>query len=116
MPAKRVVGCVTNLPFDVDTFDLVTCAWGLEVVNDPTNALRELVRVTRPRGHICTVFCADRPSRSLVGRTLRAQVSLSGRGRFLDDAMLKSRALDAGVQRFQSLNCSGPAAAMIIRV
>ena len=116
IPARRITGCMTNLPFKTNDFDLVTCAWGIEVLQDPRPALREFVRVTRPNGHICIVFCADRPARSWVARTLRNHVSLSGRGQFLDHAMLKTFAIAAGAQHVQTLHCSGPAAALLIHV
>ena len=114
--AECVAGCMTDLPFDMDAFDLVTCAWGIEVLKDPRPALREFLRVTRPKGHICLVFCADRPARSMLGRVYRNHVSMSGRGRFLDHARLKEFAIAAGARHVQVLNCSGPAAAMIIHV
>lgn len=116
IPAKRINACMTNLPFDSDDFDLVTCAWGIEVLNDPEPALKEFVRVTRSGGHVCLVFCADRPSRSLVGRALRQHVAHSGRGRFLDYTGLKAFAVTAGARHVQTLHCTGPAAAMIIHV
>lgn len=114
--AERIEGCMTNLPFEKDKFDLVTCAWGIEVLRDPRPAIHEFVRVTRPKGHICVVFCADRPARSLIGRALRSHVSQSGRGQFLDHTTIKSFAIAAGSRHVQLLHCSGPAAAMIIHV
>lgn len=116
IPAALIAGCMTELPFEADDFDLVTCAWGIEVLRDPRPAIKEFVRVTRPQGHICLVYCADRPVRSLIGRALRSHVSHSGRGRFLDHAMLKTFAAAAGARHVQTLHCSGPAAAMIIHV
>ena len=114
IPAELIAGCMTDLPFETDDFDLVTCAWGIEVLRDQRPAIREFVRVTRPEGHICLVFCADRPARSLLGRALRSHVSHSGRGRFLDHARLETFAGAAGARHVQTLHCSGPAAAMII--
>ncbi len=116
IPAEFVVGCMTSLPFETKEFDLLTCAWGIEVLRDPRPAIREFIRVTRPEGHICLVFCADRPARSLLGRALRSHVSNSGRGRFLDHALLKAFAVEAGARHVQTLHCFGPAAAMIIHV
>ncbi|MEM9342571.1 MAG: methyltransferase domain-containing protein [Pseudomonadota bacterium] len=116
IPARRVVGCMTDLPFASNQFDLVTCAWGIEVLDDPQPALREFMRVTRPAGQICLVFCADRPARSLIGRALRRHVSRSGRGQFIDHAWLREVARTAGARHVQTLHCTGPAAAMIVHV
>ncbi len=114
--AQRVKGCLTNLPFDADTFDLVTCAWGIEVLRNPERAIREFVRITRPSGHICLVYCANRPVRSVLGRVLRDHISISGRGQFLDEERLRFAAANAGAHHVQTLHCSGPAAAMILHV
>jgi len=116
IPAKRLIGCMKTLPFKVDSFDLLTCAWGIETLDDPTPALAEFVRVTRPRGHVCLVFCADRPSRSLIGRALRHQVTNSGRGMFLSQKNMRDFAEAAGARRVQMLHCTGPAAAMILHI
>nr|WP_274637231.1 demethylmenaquinone methyltransferase [Microbacterium bovistercoris] len=43
------------LPFDDDTFDTVTISFGLRNVNEPQRALAEMLRVTRPGGHL--VIC-----------------------------------------------------------
>jgi SAM-dependent methyltransferase len=42
---------VEALPFDDDTFDLVTCLDVIEHTDDDVKALRELRRVTKPGGH-----------------------------------------------------------------
>jgi ubiquinone/menaquinone biosynthesis C-methylase UbiE len=116
IPARRQLGCMQDLPFETDSFDLLTCAWGLEILIDPSPALTEFVRVTQSGGHICIVFCADRPSRSLIGRALRHRVTYSGRGTFLDHTKLRDAAEEAGANRVQVLHCTGPAAAMILHV
>lgn len=116
IPAQRLVGCMKDLPFQPGSFDLLTCAWGIETLNDPFPALLEFVRVTRSGGHVCLVFCADRPSRSIIGRALRHRVAQSGRGSFLALSRLRDLAKAAGARRIQSLHCSGPAAAMILHV
>ena len=116
IPAQRVQGCMTRLPFDANRFDLLTCAWGLETQDDPQTALNEFVRVTRPGGHICLVFCADRPARSILGTALRHRISATGRGRFLDHTAIRAQGLRAGATTVRVLHCTGPAAAMILSV
>lgn len=116
IPANRVTGCMKSLPFEADDFDLLTCAWGIETLDDPGPALKEFVRVTRPDGQVCVVFCADRPSRSLVGRALRHKVTYSGRGAFLNHTRMRDFAEAAGARRVQALHCTGPAAAMILHI
>jgi ubiquinone/menaquinone biosynthesis C-methylase UbiE len=38
IPARRVKRCMKQLPFDEDSFDIVTCAWSLERLIDPRPA------------------------------------------------------------------------------
>ncbi|WP_282077266.1 methyltransferase domain-containing protein [Epibacterium ulvae] len=116
IPAQRVIGCMKNLPFRDDSFDLLTCAWGLETLDDPYPALSEFVRVTRCGGHVCIVFCADRQPRSIADRMLRHRISQTGRGSFLVDGKMRELAMTAGARRVQSLHCSGSAAAMILHI
>lgn len=116
LPAQRVTGCMTDLPFPNNSFDLVTCSWGIETLDDPYPALSEFVRVTRSGGHVCIVFCAARPPRSLADRALRHRVVHSGRGSFLIHDHVRDLAKAAGARRIQSLHCSGSAAAMILHV
>jgi SAM-dependent methyltransferase len=47
------------LPFDDDTFDSVTCRFGLMFVPDVTATVRELVRVLRPGGRVCVAVWAE---------------------------------------------------------
>lgn len=42
----------TDLPFSDDEFDAVTMSYGLRNVQDPKQALRELLRVTKPGGRV----------------------------------------------------------------
>lgn len=42
----------TALPFDDDSFDAVTMSYGLRNVNQPRQALAELLRVTKPGGRL----------------------------------------------------------------
>lgn len=114
--ARSVLGCMEDLPFEDSSFDLVTCAWGLETLSDPRPALSEFVRVVRPGGRICLVFCADLPTRSLVGAVLRRHVRHTERGRFLNCDTVTEDALRAGASHVQRLHCTGPAAALIVHV
>ena len=48
-------GDVTDLPFDDDHFDVVTCQTVLMHLEDPAAAVREMARVARPGGLVCAV-------------------------------------------------------------
>ena len=47
-----VQGDALNLPFADETFDVVTISFGLRNVQDPALALSEMLRVTKPGGHL----------------------------------------------------------------
>lgn len=47
----EVIGDITAIPFDGDTFDLIICSHVLEHVVDDRGAMRQLARVLRPGGH-----------------------------------------------------------------
>ena len=51
-PAADIEGSVEALPVDDGSFDLVLCTQVLEHVEDPAQAVRELHRVTAPRGRV----------------------------------------------------------------
>jgi len=116
LPAHHVNARLEDLPFTNGSFDLVTCAWGLETLPDPQVALRELVRVTRKGGHIGLVFCADRPCRSAVGIGLSRRIRRSGKGVFMDPAKVQRTLTRLDVTEIRMLQNSGPAASLIIRV
>ena len=48
----KVCGDGMHLPFADNTFDAVTISYGLRNIYDPTAALRELARVTKPGGRL----------------------------------------------------------------
>lgn len=47
-----VAGDAMNLPFESESFDVTTISYGLRNVNDPDKALEEMLRVTKPGGHL----------------------------------------------------------------
>ena len=58
LPGVDVVADITDLPFENNSFDAVTCEQVLEHVPNPYQASKELMRVVRPGGliHIATPF------------------------------------------------------------
>lgn len=57
----------TNLPFDDNSFDTVTMSFGLRNVNGPRTAIAELLRVTKPGGHLVICEFSHPPSRAFAG-------------------------------------------------
>ncbi|MGB8314275.1 MAG: methyltransferase domain-containing protein, partial [Aestuariivirga sp.] len=55
LPAKKILGRLEHLPFADGSFDLVSCAWGIETTERPAATIRELTRVVRPGGYVCLV-------------------------------------------------------------
>jgi len=58
-------GTVESLPFEADSFDLVTCQTVLIHVHDPRTALQEMIRVTR-RGGLVAVAEPNNVARALL--------------------------------------------------
>ncbi len=59
----RVAGDALHLPFADAAFDAVTISFGLRNVEDPSAALREFARVTRPGGQLLVCeFSRPRPA------------------------------------------------------
>ncbi|CAN6604378.1 hypothetical protein TRVA0_002S04060 [Trichomonascus vanleenenianus] len=46
------VGDIHNLPFEDNTFDVVHAHQVLQHISDPTKAMAEMLRVTKPRGYV----------------------------------------------------------------
>ena len=59
--ATFLVGDATALPFEDDSFDLVTCVTGIHLMPDPGEALREWSRVLRPAGRIVVATFTTAP-------------------------------------------------------
>jgi len=115
LPVQRLNASVEHLPFPSHHFDIVTCAWVLETLENPSIAIRELCRMVRPGGAICISFCANVPGANFGEWLLRQTVKLRRTGQFLDLREVVSAFLGAGQFDLTWLPCDGPAAAMIAR-
>ncbi|MBM7069135.1 hypothetical protein IU397_16250 [Actibacterium sp. 188UL27-1] len=92
----------------------MTCAWGLETVEDPIPALAQFLRVSRPGGHICLVFCADRPAASPTALLFRQMIERRGLGQFLNCACISAAVIGLGGLAARVLHFTGPAAALLL--
>jgi len=61
-----VTADATALPFDEESFDVVTISFGLRNVSDPHRALREMRRVTRPGGLLMVCEFSHPPNAALA--------------------------------------------------
>ena len=55
------VGNVHNLSFQSDLFDLIVCGWTIAYSEKPLEAIKEIVRVTKPLGKIVLTWDLLRP-------------------------------------------------------
>ena len=110
IPAERAEGCLCDMPFADDSFDLISAAWSIETTPDPAKALAELMRVLKPGGQLVIVFCATTPTDRLLARVLRQSVTLRGTGRFLDVDDIHQHLTANGAEAVTRLRCDGPAA------
>lgn len=69
-----VLGDAMDLPFEDDSFDAVTIAYGLRNIPDPVRALREMWRVVRPGGRV-VVSEFSTPPNSLFRRLYDAHLT-----------------------------------------
>jgi demethylmenaquinone methyltransferase/2-methoxy-6-polyprenyl-1,4-benzoquinol methylase len=85
----------TALPFGDDEFDAVTMSFGLRNVNDPKQALNELLRVTRPGGRIVVCEFSHPPS-----------TAFNGLYRFYNDRILPvvARMVSSNAEAYDYLN------------
>lgn len=64
---------MTNLPFQDESFDCVTCGWVLEYVADPKHGLSEIYRVLQPGGSLFLLATEDKFSGMLNSRTWKCK-------------------------------------------
>lgn len=68
MPAATpafIQGDAMNLPFADASFDVVSIAWGIRNVAEPSKALREFRRVLRPGGRLCVLEFSEPRNRAM---------------------------------------------------
>lgn len=80
---RKVLGDVSDMPFASATHDLSVCSFVLECVEDPEKVVRELLRVTRPGGHVCIAFCCESGPVGWRARMMRWVMARRGLGQFL---------------------------------
>lgn len=51
-------GDINELPFEDNTFDVVSCTWAVEIMDDPRSTVEEFVRVIKPDGFVVYAFCS----------------------------------------------------------
>ena len=115
IPAHRLKGRLEDLPFEDESFDIVTCAWALETVSHPELALKELCRVVRRGGVLCLAFCADLPARGLIDCMMRQALLWRGTGQFLSREHVIRTIEHSGEFDVRPVPSSGPAATVIAR-
>lgn len=49
---------MTHMPFEDNTFDVVSCTWAIETLADPVAAVDEFLRVIKPEGIVMYAFCS----------------------------------------------------------
>lgn len=52
VPVKTVIGDLKKLPFKDNTFDYVLCTEVVEHTENPTRAVKEILRVAKPKGRV----------------------------------------------------------------
>lgn len=115
IPCLKTNGRLEQLPFANAEFDVVTCAWAIETVADPSLAIAELCRTTREGGTVCLAFCAERPSRGLADWILKRRLIWRGTGRFLSVDAISSQIEANGEFSVQIVPLTGPASMIVAR-
>lgn len=108
--ADRVHGSLLAMPFEAGLFDIAVAAWSIEATGDETAAIRELMRVVRPAGHVIVAFCATEPAGRIGARVLKKTVALRRAGSFIDAARVEDVFWRHGAARVIRHRCGGPAA------
>ncbi len=112
---EHVLGSLLQLPFADGQFDIAFAAWSIEATDDEGAALRELMRVVRPGGHVVIAFCAREPTRWVVANLLRKGVELRRTGRFLNAGEIETTLHSSGADHIIRHRCSGPVAVIDAR-
>lgn len=115
LPVCKVTARLENMPFADDSFDLVTCAWGIEITDRPYDTVLELLRVTRRGGHVCLVSCADVPLKSVAEWIMKQAIYIRDTGIFIDPTQLTRLSSNPCVAFARRIPCLGPALAMVIK-
>ncbi len=115
IPVKKRRGRIEEMPFADRTFDVVTCAWALEVVTQLEQALHELCRVLQTGGVLCLTFCAQAPLRDLGDWVMRSALKLRGTGNFLHTFDVVAALKETIPCEVQIMPCSGPASTIVAR-
>ncbi len=68
-----VTADLTQLPFDDNAFDCITCGWVIEHLHDPRPGLREFVRVLQPGGSILLLATEDTVAGAFTSRTWKCR-------------------------------------------
>lgn len=66
-PVEYVEADAMNLPFESNSFDIVSIAFGIRNVADPAAAIREFARVLRPRGRL-VILEFSRPRNPVIAK------------------------------------------------
>ena len=115
LPVQKTHGRLEVLPFSNASFDIVTCAWAIETLPEPYDAVDELARVLRPGGLLCLTFCADKPPQGCADWIMRKRLSCRNTGRFLDIDFIRTRMTQTMPCDVRLLPSAGVAATLIAR-
>lgn len=55
---RFIQGDITRLPFADNSFDVVSCTWAVEILDEPRAAVQEFIRVIKPDGVVLYAFCS----------------------------------------------------------
>lgn len=115
LPCLKVHGRLEDMPFADETFDILTCAWALETVQDVPLAVEEMCRVLCPGGTLALAFCAQRPCRGALDRMMTASLERRGTGRFLNVDDVADAIRVNGNLSVRSVPLVGPVAMLVAR-